>query len=81
MRELIERKNKMLRKASDELEKIDKYADLLKERTRLTERSEKLLIDLVIDAMHRSRNELSLDLYYESNKALPEAKKEEANDE
>lgn len=76
MKELIERKNKLLRSTSDKLSQLPEIADLLEDSNNLSYDNQKTLAD-VVAAKLRSLALGWSEAFFESQIELPEAKQEE----
>lgn len=80
MREMIERKNKLLFEASSSFKKVKGCAALLRERHSLSPKAADALIDLVTDQLSVIED-IELSLYVESTRKPPAEKKEGGDNE
>ena len=76
MKELIERKNKLLRSTSDKLSQLPEIASLLEDSNNLSYDNQKTLTDLVATKLRNLALGWS-EAFFESQIELPEAKQEE----
>ena len=76
MKELIERKNKLLRSTSDKLSQLPEIASLLEDSNNLSYENQKTLTDLVAAKLRNLALGWS-EAFFESQIELPEAKQEE----
>lgn len=80
MREIIERKNNLMREAHEEIKKVIGCAKLLKEHKNLSRDAQDALMDMVAEQLSNIEK-IGDELLWESFRALPEAVKEESTDE
>lgn len=80
MREMIERKNKLLCEASSSFKKVKSCAALLRERNSLSPKAVDALIDLVTDQLSVIED-IELSLYVESTRKPPVVKEGSENNE
>lgn len=76
MKDLIERKNKLLRSTSDKLSQLPEIADLLEDSNNLSYDNQKTLADLVATKLRALALGWS-EAFFESQIELPEPKQEE----
>lgn len=80
MREMIERKNKLMYEASQSFKKVKSCALLLRERNSLSPKAASALIDLVTDQLSICED-MELSLYVESTRKPPVVKEGSENNE
>lgn len=80
MREIIERKNNLMREAHEEIKKVIGCARLLKEHKNLSRDAQVALMDIVAEQLSHIEK-IDDQIFWESFRGLPEAMKEESIDE